>query len=115
MHIGRDFGPRIVLAVVSTIVEVHSSFSVAFDCREYCGGVHSELAPDLWVRHLEIVAIVQELFHVQATDLLVQSIHLLFLFCLPLSESSFNVGGELLMQPVQVLGHGQPLLGEQLL
>jgi len=58
---------------------------------------------------------VQKLFHVEATDLLIQSIHLLFLFGLPLFGPSFNVGGELLMQPVQVLGHGQPLLVEELL
>ena len=115
MHIRRDFGPRIVLAVVGTIVKVHSSFSIAFDCCEYCRWVDSELSPDLWIGHLEIVAIVQKLFHVKAADLLIQSIHLLFCLILPFFGSSFNVGGELLMQPVQVIGHGQPLLGEQLL
>ena len=100
---------------MSTIVKVHSSFSIAFDCCEHCRWVDSELTPDLWIGHLEVVAIVQKLFHVQSTDFLVQSNHFLFLFGLPLFGSSFNVGGELRMQPVQVLGHGQPLLVEELL
>jgi hypothetical protein len=73
----------VVPAIMSAIVEVYTSFGVAFQRLDHCHVLHSHHLSDLAVRKFFLEAQMKKSFNVQRFDLLVHPFPLLLLFQLP--------------------------------